>query len=183
MFRRVFSLWTTLGRCYRPMFLFTSYCASFGIDEILDSVQKPSNRVFDGTFNTFTERKFVMTKTHKIIFGVVALTLISLTAVFALNSSGNSTSKASSIKAEGSSCCCSHEAKADTCPKDKCKNTCENGCVCSDGCKCSTCSKATDCCCGENCKCCDGCKGGNCTCEDCKCCDCCTKATGCGCCQ
>ena len=139
-----------------------------------------------------------MTRIHKILIGVVALVVISLTAVFALNNNGRSPSTTkvpTKGGAGGLTCsCCNHHGYLEAyqkaiaaedssketdclCGEDcGCCDTCKGGerCEC-ENCKCDQCGKKTDCCCGDDCKCCEGCKGGDCTCDDCQCCGCCNK--------
>ena len=120
-----------------------------------------------------------MMQNNKILLGVAALALISLTVAYAVNNSGSITPSAKC-------------PKADCCLKEKSEGNATN-CAQKSCCKAAvlpqnTCCKKDSCCCKDECACCDGCKGGKCTCDDCKCCDCCQKDTnccqdGCGCCD
>ena len=120
----------------------------------------------------------MMTKSHKIMFGVIALAILSLSVAFAVNNStGKTGTKANCCSVEKADCpmekaCCPSEKAG--CPMEKtCCSSEKAGCPMEKAC--CPADKSTDACCWDDCKCCDGCKGGACTCDDCQCCDCCKK--------
>ena len=80
-----------------------------------------------------------MTTTHKIVLGVAALALISLTAAFALNGSNGKGSCGDKVGMKALSACTG-------CAADQAKDTCPTVAACPEK---ETCSEATACPCPE----------------------------------